>query len=130
MIEQQDSSTVNVLAGARDKWEFRGAGGTAHKTYFDKSTNEWLRTHDAYESGDILEKELRILKASLAGFEPERLETLVRVIDFEGKPAIISPDFGKTLPFLHSQAKKLETQLPPSFFREMIKDAKEMTKKW
>ncbi|HUS59934.1 MAG TPA: hypothetical protein VMX76_00960 [Nevskiaceae bacterium] len=111
-------------------WEIRRAGGTKHETYFNESTQQWLRTNPTrYGSEGTLEEELKVFRASLAGFDQGRLAKLVRKVDFEGKQAILSPNFGETLSCLDARAKELGIQLPPSFFKQMLVDAQEMVGK-
>ncbi len=129
MAEQKELPQPESLTNTHNEWKLLNDGGTGHKTYFNKSTGQWLRIHEAYKTGTTLQAELKVLKASLAGFEQERLDKLVKIVDFEGEPAILSPNFGETLPSLRRQAEELGIELPPSFFKQMIEDTQEMAGK-
>ena len=107
-------------------WERIGRGGTGHSTYVKKPDPDnklgwqYVRVSDKYKDGDILEKELEVLRAGLVCLTTEEEPyNPIRKVYFDEKPAILSPGFGSTLPSLWDQLKSLERELLLGIFKRM-----------
>jgi len=120
---------IEHLTNKEGEWEVVHESGRKDCfTYFNKLTQQFLRVRDYPEDGSSnIDTELDIFRKSVTGLE--ELKDLIKIVDFDGKPAILSPNFGLTFPALILQAAEQGTRLPPSFFKRMIKNAQEMVER-